>query len=85
MRLRIAVPIVGLALCLPCLLPLLIAAGLGAGAFSAAGAALAQPWVVVPAAACAALLLASAAVVALRRRARTACEPSAERHVIEGM
>ncbi len=83
MKSRIVVPIVGLALCLPCLIPFLLAAGLSAGAFSAAGAALAQPWVMVPAAACAVLLLATAAVVALRRRARTSCEPSTERRVIE--
>lgn len=85
MKSSLAAAMAGLAICLPCLLPLLIVGGLATGAFSAVGAALAQPWLAALAAAGAALLLGAAAAVALYRRARPACEPSAERSVTEGM
>ncbi len=54
--------------CLPCLLTLLVVAGIGAGALSAAGAALSQHGLAIAGATVAGLLLATSAAVLVRRR-----------------
>lgn len=66
--------VVGLAICLPCLIPLLLAAGLSAGAFGALGAGLSPVWLTAAAAACAVLLAVSAAVVVRARRLTRHCD-----------
>ncbi len=65
----------GIALaCLPCLLVLLIGAGIGTGALSVIGSALSEPGLAILAGFLAILLFAGAATVFLRRRAEPACE-----------
>ena len=66
--------IVGLAICLPCLLVLLVGAGIGTGALSVIGSALSEPGLAIAAGFLAVLLFAGAAAVFVRRRAEAACE-----------
>ncbi len=54
--------------CLPCLLTLLVAAGIGTGALSAAGALSSQPGLAVAGAIIAGLFLAAGAALRVRRR-----------------
>lgn len=63
----VIVRLVGAAVCLPCLLTLLVAAGLGTAALSAIGSALSRPGLAVAAAVLALLLFAVAAIVFMRR------------------
>ncbi len=72
MRSGIKPALVGLVLCVPCLLPLLLAAGLGAGALAAIGAWLSDNGLVLGAAAAAALAFATLAGTIYARRARAA-------------
>ena len=66
---------VGIALaCLPCLLVLLVGAGIGAGALSVIGSALSEPGLAIAAGFLAVLLFAGVAVVFVRRRGEAACE-----------
>ncbi len=66
---------VGIALaCLPCILVLLVGAGIGTGALSVIGSALSEPGLAIIAAFLAVLLFAGAAAVFVRRRADAACE-----------
>ena len=62
----------GLAICLPCLVPLLIALGIGAGAFSVIGAWLSDNGLVLGAAATAALAFVALAAIVYTRKARAA-------------
>ena len=64
--------IVGLAICLPCLIPLLIAVGIGAGAFSGIGAWLSNNGLVLAAAATAALAFVAVAAIVYARKAKAA-------------
>ena len=66
--------IVGLAICLPCLLVLLVGAGIGTSALSVIGSALSEPGLAIAAGFLAVLLFAGAAAVFVRRRAEAACE-----------
>lgn len=87
MRPGVTVAIVGLALCVPCLVVLLLAAGIGAGAFSVIGAGFSDSGLVLGAAAAIAVALATlAGVVYARRGAATACDVDVEEaaHVREG-
>lgn len=69
---RIRAPIVGLAICLPCLIPLLLAAGIGAGAFTALGSWFSDNGLVLGAAAAAAVAFATLAGIIWARRSKTA-------------
>lgn len=60
--------------CLPCLLVLLVAAGIGTSALSAIASALSEPGLAVAAGLLAAPLFAGAAIVFVRRRAEAGCE-----------
>ena len=60
--------------CVPCILVLLIGAGIGTGALSVIGSALSAPGLAIAAAFFATVLLAGAATVFVRRRADAACE-----------
>ncbi len=65
----------GIALaCLPCILVLLVAAGVGTGALSVIGSAFSEPGLAIVAAFLAVLLFAWAAIVFVRRRGDEACE-----------
>ena len=77
--------IVGLAICIPCLIPLLLAAGIGAGAFSAIGAWFSDSALVLGAAAAAAVAFVTLAGIIYARRTRTAaCDvPEVEEPLIE--
>ena len=66
--------IAGLAICLPCVLVLLVGAGIGTGALSVIGSALSEPGLAIAAGFLAVLLFAGAAAVFVRRRAEAACE-----------
>lgn len=67
--------LVGLAICLPCLLPLLIAVGIGAGAFSAIGGWFSDNgFVLVAAAAVAVGFGALAGLIYMRRSRAAACD-----------
>ena len=61
--------------CVPCILVLLVGAGIGAGALSVIGSALSKPDVAIVAGFLAVLLIAGAAAVFVRRRAEAVCEP----------
>jgi hypothetical protein len=77
MRSRATAAIVGLAICLPCLIPVLLAVGIGAGAFSAAGAWFSGNGLMLGAAAAAAVAFATLAGIIYTRRARAAaCDTS---------
>lgn len=80
MRSGIKTAVVGLAICLPCLVPLLIAAGIGAGAFSVIGAGFSNSGLVLGAAAAAAVAFATVAgIIYARRTKAAACDvPEAE-------
>ena len=67
--------IIPLAICLPCLIVVLLAAGIGAGAFTAIGAWFSQPWVALAGgvAVVGIALVASFALVVRRARA-AACD-----------
>ena len=65
----------GIALvCLPCLLVVLVGAGIGTGVLSVIGSAFSEPGLAIAAAFLAVLLFAGAAIVFVRRRADAACE-----------
>ena len=64
--------------CLPCLLVLLVAAGIGTGALSASGAVLSQTGLAVASAIIAGLFLAASVVLLVRRRSATECGCLAE-------
>ncbi len=65
----------GIALaCLPCVLVLLVGAGICTGALSVIGSALSEPGLVIVAGFLTVLLFAGAAIVFVRRRAEPACE-----------
>lgn len=64
--------IIPLAICLPCLIPLLIVAGIGTGAFTAIGAWFSQPWIGVLGGAVAAGIVLAVGFALVVRRARTA-------------
>ena len=67
--------IAGLAICLPCLLVLLVGTGIGAGAFSALGAWFSNYSLVFGAAATAGVVSTALVLVMYQRRARgAACE-----------
>ncbi len=72
MRSGIKPTLVGLAICLPCLLPLLIAVGIGVGAFSALGAWFSDNGLVLGAAAAVAVAFVAAAGFIYVRRANAA-------------
>ncbi len=77
MRSRATAAIVGLEICLPCLIPVLLAVGIGAGAFSAAGAWFSDNGLMLGAAAAAAVAFATLAGIIYARRARAAaCDTS---------
>lgn len=65
----------GLLLCLPCLIPVLMAAGIGSGMLSVLSFFLSPFWIVALAAAATVALIAGAALLSARRRARAACDP----------
>ena len=70
-----AAAIVGLAVCIPCLIPVLLAAGIGAGTFSAVGAWFTSSGVVLGAAGIAAVAFSLVAwAMYIRRVAEPACE-----------
>ena len=73
---RSSVPvIVGLAICLPCLVPVLIALGIGAGAFSALGGWFSgNGLVLVAASAVAVAFVAAAGFIYVRRANAAACD-----------
>lgn len=74
-RSRVLTGIIPLAICLPCLVPLLIALGIGAGAFSALGAWFSDNGLVlVAAAAVAVAFVAAAGFVYVRRADAAACD-----------
>jgi hypothetical protein len=80
-RSRALTGIIPLAICLPCLVPLLIAFGIGAGAFSGLGAWLSNNGLVLGAAATTALAFAALAGIFYVRRSRAAaCEPRVTIH-----
>lgn len=65
----------GIALvCLPCLLVVLVGAGIGTGVLSVIGSALLEPGLAIVAAFLTVLLFAGAAIAFVRRRAEPACE-----------
>ena len=65
----------GIALvCLPCLLVVLVGAGIGTGVLSVIGSAFSEPGLAFVAAFIAVLLFAAAAIVFVRSRADAACE-----------
>jgi uncharacterized membrane protein YedE/YeeE len=66
--------IAGLLICLPCLLPILIAAGVLASAFGAIGAGLSQVWLTLALGAGFMLLMLTAAVVVVARRSARSCD-----------
>ena len=71
--------IVGLAICLPCLVPFLIALGIGAGAFAAMGAWLSANGLVLGTATAAAVAFAILAGITYARRAKAAaCDSDVE-------
>ena len=75
MRSGLSAAVVGLAICVPCLVLPLLAVGIGAGAFSALGAWLSGYRLVLVASAAAALAFAALAGIIYVRRARAAaCE-----------
>ena len=80
MRSGIRTAVVGLAICLPCLVPLLIAAGIGAGAFSVIGSWFSDSGLVLGAAAAVAVAFVTLAGIMYARRTTTAaCDvPEAE-------
>ena len=79
-RSRALTGIIPLAICLPCLVPLLIALGIGAGAFSAIGAWFSANSLVLGAAATIALAFAALAGIFYVRRSRApACDADVER------
>ena len=71
-RSRALTGIIPLAICLPCLVPLLIALGIGAGAFSAIGAWFSANSLVLGAVATAALAFGTLAGIAYARRSKAA-------------
>ncbi len=72
---KIPVAVVGLALCIPCLVPLLLAVGIGAGAFSALGAWFSGNGLMLAAAAAVAVaFVAAAGFIYVRRANAAACE-----------
>ena len=71
-RSRVLTGIIPLAICLPCLIPLLIAMGIGAGAFSGIGAWLSSNGLVLGAAATAALAFVAVATIVYARKAKAA-------------
>ena len=74
-RSRALTGIIPLAICLPCLVPLLIALGIGAGAFSAIGAWFSANSLVLGAAATTALAFAAlAGIFYVRRSKAAACD-----------
>ncbi len=76
-RSRVLTGIIPLAICLPCLIPVLLAVGIGAGAFSAMGAWFSDNGLVLGAAATAALAFVAVAAIIYARRARAAaCDTS---------
>ena len=60
--------------CAPCILVLLVGAGIGTSALSAIGSALSEPGLAIAAGFIAILLFGAAAAVLMRRRADAACE-----------
>ena len=60
--------------CLPCLLVLLVAAGIGTGALSGLAVVLTQPGLAVAGAIIAGLFLAGSLVLLVRRRSTTECD-----------
>ena len=60
--------------CVPCILVLLVGAGIGTGALSVIGSALSEPGLAIAAGFLAVLLFAGAAAAFVRRRAEPACE-----------
>ena len=77
MRSRIKAPIVGLAICLPCLIPVLLAVGIGGGAVSVAGGWFSDNGLMLGAGAAAAVAIAALGAVVYARRARAAaCDTS---------
>ncbi|MCI0776582.1 MAG: hypothetical protein J4N95_00245 [Chloroflexi bacterium] len=60
--------------CIPCLLVLLVGAGIGTGTLSVIGSALSEPGLVMVAGFLTVLLFAGAAIAFVRRRAEPACE-----------
>ena len=75
MRSGITPTLVGLAICLPCLVPLLIVGGIGAGAFSVIGAWFSDNgFVLVAAAAVAVGFGALAGLIYVRRSRAAACD-----------
>ena len=65
----------GIALaCVPCILVLLVGAGVGTGTLSVIGSAISEPSLAIVAAFLAVLLFAGAAIVFVRRRGDEACE-----------
>ena len=74
-RFNVRTGIIPLAICLPCLVPLLIALGIGAGTFSAAGAWFSANSLVLGAAVATAVTFAALAGISYVRRSRAAaCE-----------
>ena len=72
--------IIPLAICLPCLVPLLIAAGIGAGAFAAIGSWLSDNGLVLGATATAALAFVAVAGIVYARKAKAAaCDSDVDR------
>lgn len=79
-RSRVLTGIIPLAICLPCLIPLLIAMGIGAGAFSGIGAWLSNNGLVLGAGATAALaFVAVAAFVYARKPKAAACDSDTQK------
>lgn len=73
-RSRVLAGVIPLAICLPCLVPLLIVAGIGTGAFTAIGAWFSANGLVLGAAAAAAVAFATlAGIVWVRRSKAAAC------------
>ncbi len=77
MRPNATAAIVGLAICLPCLIPVLLAVGIGGGAISVAGGWFSDNSLMLGAAAAAAVAIAALGAVIFARRARAAsCDTS---------
>ena len=85
LRTGVTAAVVGLAICIPCLVPLLLAVGVGAGAFSVIGAGFSNSGLVLGAAAAVAVAFVTLAGFMYARRTRTAaCDvPEVEEPLIE--
>lgn len=72
---KVPVAVVGLALCIPCLVPLLLAVGIGAGAFSVLGAWFSDNGLMLAVAtAVAVAFVVAAGFIYVRRANAAACE-----------